>query len=295
MEEIRAGIVGLDTSHSIEFTRRLQAPDCPADQKVEGMKVVNCLRFPSPFQSEPDQDKRQNQMEAWGVKMVGSMDELLKAADIILLEINEPGFHRDYFQKVADAGKPVFLDKPPADTLENAREIFRLAAEKKTRLFSASSLRFAPQVVQLSQEVSQPKIASASGALGKAPSGSSIVWYGVHTIEMIQAVMGVGAKALLARRDPLGLAGIIEYSGSRRAIFQLNDSVYRYAVSAQNEKDLKFLPVDSSRLYADLLKRIVAFAKGGEPPVSFEESIEIQAILDAIEKSVTTGKEVPVG
>ena len=38
-------MVGLDTSHAVEFTRRLQAPGCPADLRVAGARVVSCVRF----------------------------------------------------------------------------------------------------------------------------------------------------------------------------------------------------------------------------------------------------------
>ncbi|MFH2068519.1 MAG: Gfo/Idh/MocA family oxidoreductase [Candidatus Omnitrophota bacterium] len=291
MKELKAGIIGLDSSHTIEFTRRLQAPGCPSDQKVEGMKVVSCLRFPSPFQAEPDQDKRQNQMEEWGVKVTGVPEDVLSGVDVIMLEINDPSLHLDYCKKIMDAGKPIFLDKPPADNLRNAQDIFRLARENKVKIFSASSLRFAPQVIKLSREIPQPKIGGALGPLGLAPAGSSIIWYGIHTVEMVQAVMGLGAKKVFGRRDPMGVSGIIEYGDGRRATVQLNEGVWHYAVMGLNDKAVKFLQIDVSRLYTDLLKKIVEFFQGADPPVSLEESVEVQAILEALENSVNTGKE----
>ena len=39
-KEIKVAIIGLDTSHSVEFPRRMQAPDCPEKNKVEGLKAV---------------------------------------------------------------------------------------------------------------------------------------------------------------------------------------------------------------------------------------------------------------
>ena len=38
--ELRLAMVGLDTSHAVEFTRRLQAPDCPPDLRVTRARVV---------------------------------------------------------------------------------------------------------------------------------------------------------------------------------------------------------------------------------------------------------------
>jgi len=299
MEELKVGIIGLDTSHSIEFVRRMQAPDCPQDQKIEGMRAISCLRFPSPFQTEPDQDKRQAQLEQWGVKVTKNLGEVLNGVDAIMLEINDPSLHLQYFKKVMDAGKPVFLDKPPADNLKNAREIFNLAEKKKLKMFSASSLRVGPQVIQMAKEISQPKIAMSIGPLGRAPAGSSVIWYGVHAVEMLQEIIGTGAKKVLAKKDFLGVTAIIEYADNRRGIVQLNEGDYRYSILAQNEKQMQFLNVDTSRLYTDLLKEIKEFFKGGEPPVSFEESLEVQAILDAIEESSSlpaerSGKEVSI-
>ena len=68
-KDIRVAIVGLDTSHSIEFTRRMQAPDCPENQKVTGLRAVSCLRFETPFQDKDGLDGRQKQLEEWGVKV----------------------------------------------------------------------------------------------------------------------------------------------------------------------------------------------------------------------------------
>lgn len=294
MKELKVGIIGLDTSHSIEFTRRTQAQDCPPDQRVEGMRVINCLRFPSPFQSEPDQDKRQKQMEEWGVKVTKDIGESLEGIDAIMLEINDPSLHLKYFKGVMDEEKPIFLDKPPADNFKNAKEIFSLAEEKKLRIFSASSLRFTPEVIHLSADASKPKIAMSIGPLGKPPAGSGIIWYGVHAAEMLQGLMGTGAKKVWARKDPLGIVSMIEYFDGRRGIIQLNDADWHYALLAQGEQGIKSFNVDTSFLYTDLLKRIKEFFKGAEPPVSMDESLEIQAILDAIEKSVNEGIEQPI-
>ncbi|MFB3896317.1 MAG: Gfo/Idh/MocA family protein [bacterium] len=292
MNSLNVTIIGLDTSHSIEFTRRIQAPDCPADQQVEGMKIGTCLRFPSAFQTEPDQDKRQQLLESWGVKVTHTLEDAVDGTDAILLEINDPELHLDYFKKLVKFKKPIFVDKPPADTVAHALEIGRLANEQGIKIYSASSLRYCPEVLQIAQEMPQSKIVLSIGCLGKAPKGSSVVWYGVHTVEMLQQVMGVGAKKVFACKDGIGIMAIIEYAYNRRGLIQLTEGDYQYALMAQDAKSKKFYNVDTTRLYTDLLTRIRDFFITGKSPVSWEESVEVQAILNAIEESVTTGKEV---
>ena len=50
-----------------------------------------------------------------------------KKVDAILLESNDGRKHLAQAKLVIDARKPMFIDKPLASTLEDAREIARLA------------------------------------------------------------------------------------------------------------------------------------------------------------------------
>ena len=63
MKKIKTAIIGLDTSHSIQFTMRTQAPECEKDQKVEGLEIISCMRFETPFQDKKGLDERTAQLE----------------------------------------------------------------------------------------------------------------------------------------------------------------------------------------------------------------------------------------
>jgi len=62
--------------------------------------------------------------------------------DAILLESVDGRKHLEQARQVIAAGKPMFIDKPLASTLEDAREIARLAKAAGVPWFSTSSLRF---------------------------------------------------------------------------------------------------------------------------------------------------------
>ncbi len=186
----------------------MQAPDCPQDQRVEGMRAVTCLRFETPFQDRQGLDERQAQLEAWGVSVTEDFDEAVVDCDALLVEINDSQYHLDYFARVAGLGKPLFLDKPIADTIENGRRICALAADNSLRFFSSSSLRFVPTLIEACETVPDPLYCSVYGPLGRAPAGSSIVWYGVHSFEMLQRAMGRGAQNLSTLKDGAGAASL---------------------------------------------------------------------------------------
>lgn len=276
--------IGLDTSHSIAFTELIQGEN----KIVDGLHVETCMRFPSAFQSEPDQDGRQQKMEAMGVRVTKSFEEAVSGVDGILVEINDPALHLEYFTKAAELGKPVFLDKPVADTLENALKIHQIAKEKNIPMWSSSSLRFTPEIIACSEKIQNPVLCNVFGALGTARKGSSIVWYGVHAFEMLVTLMGRGAKSLVAREDETGVVATVNYGEGRRGVVECNKGFSRYGGRAQNKEAVEqFIAVGSP--YNSLIKALRDFFLDKTIPVPFEESLDVQAMLNAAEKSAAAG------
>ena len=293
--ELSISIIGLDTSHAIELPRLLQAPDRAEGLAVSGARVKRCLRFETPFQNKEGLDQRQKQLEQWGVQVTESFDEAIKDCDALMLEINDPAYHVDYFTRCAGLGKPLFLDKPLADTFPHAEQLLAEARKRGTRFFSASSLRFIPQLEEACQRVPEPSYACVYGPLGKAPAGSSIVWYGVHAFEMLQRAMGNGAQKVLTRRDDRGAVVVVRYKDGRRGIVELNDGAWIYGGVLRTQTTAKPFTADLTRMYPDLLTRIVTFFQGGSAPVALEATREIMAMLDAAERSLKSGVEEATG
>ena len=184
----KVAIIGLDTSHSVALPQLMQDPKTPAEQKIEGLVATRALRFPSAFQSEEGQDKRQATLEAIGVKVTRDFDEAVGDCDAIMLEINDPALHLEYFEKCAALGKPIFLDKPFADNWENTLKIVEIAKKNNVRYFTSSSLRFDADFSAAVKEWGKANSATIWGPVGKAAAGSSIVWYGVHAFEMLEKI-----------------------------------------------------------------------------------------------------------
>jgi predicted dehydrogenase len=294
---IKVGIIGLDTSHSVEFPKRMQAPDCPEADRVTGLRAVTCLRFETPFQNKEGLDKRQTQLEAWGVKVTDSFDEAAAGCDAYLLEVNDPAFHLDYFRKLAGLGKPVFLDKPLAGSLEDGREILRLAKHHHTRVWSGSALPFSPALVEALEPFATVNLTHVYGALGKAPAGDSLIWYGVHTFETLQRIMGPGAKSVMAHENGAETVALVDYGSGRQGLVECVAGSYSYGGRAHGADKagaplMKTFALPAS--YPALLKAIKGFLEGGPAPVSMTTTFEGLAIMAAARQSIETGKPAPV-
>lgn len=295
---IKVAIIGLDTSHSIQFSRRMQDPACEPDQLVPGLRAVTCLRFETPFQEKKGLDERQSQLESWGVRVTTRFEEAVADCDAIMLEVNDGAYHLDYFKKVAALGKPVFLDKPLATTLEDGRAILRLMRAHNTRVWSGSSIPFCPEVDGTRSRFTEIARAHVFGALGDAPAGDSLVWYGVHTFEMLQRIMGSGALSARALETKSSILTVIDYGAGREGVVEVIRGMWIYGGRIQGlmNKDAKVEPFVCNNAYAyrDMLRLVRTFFEGGEAPVDMRTTFEGLAMMAAARQSIESGKAVKV-
>src|SRR5712692_7353240 len=141
--DLRVGIIGTDTSHVQQFTRMLN--DASAADHVAGARVVAAYKGGS-----PDVESSRTRVEKfaaelgskWGVEIAPDIPTLCSKVDAVLLESVDGRVHLAQARPVIAARKPMFIDKPMASTLEDAREIARLAKAAGVAWFSSSSFRF---------------------------------------------------------------------------------------------------------------------------------------------------------
>src|SRR5258708_31138396 len=108
----RVGIIGLDTSHSVEFTKELNAADAPAEFK--GYKVV--AAYPKGSPDIESSVKRipgyTEEVKKMGVEIVDSVAALLEKADVVLLETNDGRWRLEQAIPPLKAGQPIFIANP---------------------------------------------------------------------------------------------------------------------------------------------------------------------------------------
>jgi len=284
-DEIKVALLGLDTSHTVTFSQKMHDPASPEEQRVQDMRVSACLRFLTPFTDTDILDERQRQLESWGIKVTESFDEAVEGCDAVILTINDGALHLDYFLRCSGLGKPVFVDKPMADSLRNARRIADAALEKGVRFFTSSSLRFAPDLLEACRAVPQPVAAHVYGPVNPAKAGSSIVWYGVHAFEMLERAMGRGAARVRALPDAHGIVNLVDYKDGRRGIVELTTKSPLYGGCLRALEYTRPYVVDRSMISTLILREAAAFFRGADAPVTVEDSLEVMAMLDTADRS----------
>ncbi len=288
-QEIRVGLIGLDTSHVTAFTEQLN------NHTVPGAKVVAAVAGGSP--DIPESVNRMPQYIAtlrdkWGVDIVAGIPELLTRVDAIMLTSVDGRPHLEQVRPVIAAHKPVFIDKPMAGSLKDVREIFRLCAEAKTPCFSASSLRYYPTITAL--KAAAPALLLAVDAYSPATleaHHSDLYWYGIHGVEILYTLMGPGCRSVQRTftDDQEMVVGVWKdgrigtFHGFRKGDHTYGATLYPTKGAAKHSE-----PVVGAT-YKQLLEQVVKFFQTGAAPVTPEETIEMFAFMDAAQLSRQRG------
>src|SRR5690606_30376400 len=111
-----------DTSHVPAFTKMLN--DKASPDHLPGARVVAAFKGGSPDveSSITRVDKFAEEIRTkYGVEIVPDIETLLQKVDAVLIESVDGRAHLPQARKVIAAKKPLFIDKPLASTLDDAR------------------------------------------------------------------------------------------------------------------------------------------------------------------------------
>src|SRR3989475_3830626 len=286
---LRAGMIGLDTSHVPAFAKIFNSPKAAGE--------IACVRIAAGYPGGTDLPasldrvgKFTEELRGMGIEIFGSIPKLLEKVDVVLLESVDGRIHLQEAIPVIKAGKPLFIDKPVAGSLADAIVIYELAKKHNVPCFSTSSVRFAPGIQEL---LKNEKLGTIEGAATWGPctyqeGTPDMFFYGIHGIEPLYALMGTGCQTVTRTqtKDTDLVSGVWKDGriGSYRGI-------------RKNKAEFGAVAFGSKRIvqtgreggYEELCTEVGRFFKTGKPPVRAEETIEIFAFMEAADESKRQG------
>jgi len=210
--------------------------------------------------------------EKFGAALCGSLEELCEKSDvIIILAPSNPEKHLGYATVVLPYGKRTYIDKTFAPSLEEAKEIFAIAAEYNTPFFSTSALRYANEL---------NAFADADNLIITG-AGSSFEEYSIHIIEMAVKLLKSPVTQVKA-----------EYQGKHRFCFLKTESGkeasliytpgYPYSVNGDLPNGGNLHSAITSDFFKTLITEILRFFETGVLPFDAQQTLEAMRMRDTL-------------
>jgi virulence factor len=286
---IKLGILDFDTSHCVEFTKRLNQIGDDKEQFVEGAKIVIGCAGESKLSPERIKGFTET-MTKYGVPLVDKPADMIGKVDGMLIEAVDGTVHYERAKPFLEAGIPCYVDKPYACSLDDAKKMAELAAKKKLPIFSSSSLRYAPELVDYIADAKHGKIAGCitygPASLSGSERNAGLFHYGIHAVEMLYTIMGSGCKRVTCtfEKDAEVATGVWG-DGRIASVRGTRKPSSGFGFTAFAEKGVKSSEVGTKFIYRELLKKVVEMFKTGKSPLDINETIEIVAFIEAANKS----------
>ena len=291
--DLKAGIIGTDTSHVPAFTDLLH--------KHPEWRIRVVAAYPGGSPDMPDSATRVQKyakeiQDKHRVEGVESIEALLAKVDVVMLESVDGRPHLAQARPVLKAGKRLFIDKPFAGNLADAREIVGLAKETGTPFFSCSCARFQPEIWRLRADAGVGKVTKVQGSspMHLEPHHPDLFWYGIHGVEALYTVLGPGCVSVSRKIEGNLDVTTGRWKDGRIGVFRgVKQGDYTPIVKVWGDKGEYETPGGFD--YSGLVRVMAEFFHTGKSPIDPQETLEIVEFMTAAQLSSDRGgAEVPL-
>ncbi len=216
--------------------------------------------------------------------------------DAVMVTARHGGKHFKYAKKYIESGVPAFIDKPITIDPDEAIELINLAKAKNVPLCGGSSCGFVLDTQSMKDLVNGDSLKRVYGGSVSAPVSMKNEWgdfffYTQHLVQIMGEVFGYDIDSILAvGRDDAAtfIARYPQYDVTGHY------GSYAYGITVYGEEKTVHKEVCMLDCYLAEFRRFDTMVRSGKMLESYEDFIKPVFILNAIDESLKTGKEVKV-
>lgn len=288
--DLRIGLIGLDTSHAVAFTRILN--DASHKDHIKGGRVVAAYRGGSPdvFLSYSRIDGFEAELRKYPeIVFHETIESLAATVDAVMILSVDGRKHLEQARRVFPTGKPVFIDKPLAGNLREAIEIMELARRIGVPCFSTSSRRYSPSLEPvLTSKYGRLQGASSYGPAMIEPNHPDLYFYGIHAVEGLYTAMGAGCQTVVrTHTEETDVVTGVWSDGRVGTVHGMRNAKSGYGLTLYGTEAV--VHETAQMTYVPMLRDILVFFRTGVSPVPAEVTLEIMAFMEAADESKRRG------
>lgn len=288
---IRFGLIGVDSTHSVAFTKLLGDGTTGV---VQGGTITAAWQGPTTADFPPSRDRNDElsaQVARLGVPFLETAEEVAGAVDALLVVASDARTHPGYLAQLCRYGKPIYIDTRFALTSAAAATMLEQAEAAGCLVLAGSPKRFAAEYVTAVNNIgARIERIELEGGLPEEPYHPFLAWYGVHLVELAVAAFGPGCVSVDARPGEV----VLEWADGRVARLRGGSDWVPYTRGMLHADGLEaaFDIEARPQMLVGLLESIVTACQTGEQNVPSAHILATVGIVEAAALSRDT--QLPV-
>jgi len=284
---LRIGMIGSENSHSKAVSKLINV-----EKKIRGAKVVAVWGETKAFAQET--------AEAGQIPtIVKKPEDMLGMVDGVMIDHRHGKYHLPAAMPFVDAGIPVFVDKPLCCSLAEGKRFLKKAKAKGVPVTSFSLVPRQKSFVRFRDEVAALEditVACSSGPCDIKSKYGGIFFYGIHQVDCIVELLGMGAKYAEMRRGRHCGVGLLHYADGKIVTLNfLSAGAHNFQFAVHGKQILQHVLERDKHAHLVSTKMWIDMMRTGKEPIEHRRMLAPIAVLEALDKALKTGKKVRVG
>lgn len=291
-QQLKVGLVGLDTSHAVAFTRLLNDPT--NEHHIPGAAVTTAWPGGTPdwpISIDRVPGFREELESKHGVRMVDQPEAVAESVDLVMITAVDGRAHRELVERVLPAGKPVFVDKPFAVSHADAKAMAEAADRAGVPLMSCSALRFAEKFREAVDTVGgtdQVRGVDVYGPLRFEAASPGLFWYGCHAVEMLIAAMGPDYTDVKVTLGEQAEVYTITWADGRVGTYRgnrANHAQFGGVVHGETTAEVFNVSHGSEPFYASLMRAVHTSLPQRRSAVPADQMLAVVSLIEACNRA----------
>lgn len=283
----KIAILGCENSHADSFLKFIRNKEEFNDTEVVGIY-------------SDDTAAAEKLRAQFNVPVMNDYADAVGQLDGLIITARHGDNHYKYAKPYIASGIPMFIDKPITVKEDEAVEFMRALRENGVRISGGSSLKQDIYVAKLRGEALREENGKTISGVVRAPYQSENIYggfyfYAQHLVEMVCEIFGRFPISVTAKQNGKQIHVLFHYE-DYDCVGVFTDGIYVYYAARMAEKATASheIPFDAGWFYREFKEFYDLL--GGEPQsITYEEFISPVFIMNAIERSLASGKEETVG
>jgi predicted dehydrogenase len=280
-KRVRIGIIGAENSHTIGYGKMFNT-----DKKFPGVEVLYVWGETDEFAS--------NAAEKGNIpNIVKDPSEMSGKIDALIVDHRHAKYHLEAAAPFIKEGIPTFIDKPFCYRVEEGKEFLTMARKYGTPVTSYSSIAYSNAAFDMKKQVESMEEINQVVRCGPVDVNSKyggIFFYGVHLLQPLMNIFGEDVERVkVTRNGEKGSAALVFKNGLYATLVFKKSGGWETFVETKeglNELKPRVEESDPAINYVDMVEMF----RTGKEPRSYESILNGVAVLEALEKSVSSQK-----